>query len=138
MFAPSLANNQTIQKQTPEKTYRLKPLPPFAPDLDKPKAARHLGVLEDVEEQTLGLGGARGPDGAVRGLEGPDVVGRDVELDKERELFLGRWRRRRRRRRRHGDFGKGFGWIGSRGEMETRILKSFGIRMYLKKSRRRE
>ena len=76
--------------RTPQtKTYRLEPLPALTLGLDKPKPARHLGVLEDVEEQTLGLGGARGPDGAVRGLEGRDVLGRDAELDKERELFLG-------------------------------------------------
>lgn len=52
----------------------------------------------------------------MRGLEGRDVVGRDAELDEERELFFGR---------RHGDWR--FGLISSLGDSRRGFEKLGGV-----------
>lgn len=68
---------------------RLEPLAGLGPDLDEAEDAWARGVLEDVEEEALGLCGACCPHWPVGGLELVDPVRLDVEGHEERALLPG-------------------------------------------------
>ena len=85
-----------------------KPLPIFTPHLHKPELSSVFEILEDIEEQTLGLCCTGCPDGSVCFDEFGGVGGVHAEVDYEGELFwhcLGRVE--------VGDRELGLGYTGS-------------------------
>ena len=66
--------------------FPLEPLTIGVPHLGESEVARVKGVVEDVEMEAFGLGGAGEPNGAVGGFPGFDLGGVDVEVDEEGEV----------------------------------------------------